>query len=194
MPIDSLTVRNYRCISEIKLENLTPITLFVGRNNTGKSAMLEAIALASSGDAVWYDSLDNDLLRSIIQRRGGWDYADMMIKLGEKNAEISVSGNKFKGHLLITRGIENLSDETDSLLYTTLNKYLDDFNFDRKMIRYLTRLPPDKKDSLSSLSHDYSEWLRKNILKLFKVIISYQSNLNNKPEFALLGHSEELKI
>lgn len=145
MQIDSLKVRNYRCISEIQLENIASITLFVGRNNTGKSAMLEAVALASTGDAVWYDSLDTDLLRSIIQRRGGWDYADLMIKLGELRAEISVTGDQFKGDLLITRSTEHLPSEFDSLIYTPLNKYLDDFEFEKRMMRYLAKLPSDKK-------------------------------------------------
>jgi AAA15 family ATPase/GTPase len=195
MQIDSLTVRNYRCISEIKLENIAPITIFVGRNNTGKSAMLEAVALATTGYATWYDSLDTDILSSIIHRRGGGDYADMMIKLGEKRAEISGSGNNFKADLLITRNIENLSDEVASLIYSTLNQHLEGNNvkFNRAMDRYLTELPLDKKELFFGLLQEYSEWLRKNVSNLFKIIISYKSNLNNESEFALLGYSEELK-
>jgi predicted ATP-dependent endonuclease of OLD family len=63
--IDKVQIRNYRCISKLEIDQLAPITILVGRNNTGKSALLEALALASTADAGWHDSLDHETSMSI---------------------------------------------------------------------------------------------------------------------------------
>lgn len=44
--ITSLSIRNVRGIRELSLQNLGQINVFVGRNNVGKSSILEAIAIA----------------------------------------------------------------------------------------------------------------------------------------------------
>jgi AAA15 family ATPase/GTPase len=49
--LDSLSIKNYRNLKELTINSLGRINLFIGRNNTGKSAILEAIALyATKGD------------------------------------------------------------------------------------------------------------------------------------------------
>jgi AAA15 family ATPase/GTPase len=47
--ITSLDVKNFRCFEHLKLSNLKRINIIVGANGTGKTALLEAIFLASGG-------------------------------------------------------------------------------------------------------------------------------------------------
>jgi len=46
--IKSIFVRNYRGIRCCKLENLKRVNVFIGRNNSGKSSLLESLYLASA--------------------------------------------------------------------------------------------------------------------------------------------------
>lgn len=49
--LDSLNIENYRNLKDLKINHLGRINLITGKNNTGKSAILEAIAVyASKGD------------------------------------------------------------------------------------------------------------------------------------------------
>lgn len=43
--IKSLRIQNFRCFQELSVTGLAPITLFGGKNNSGKSAILEAVFL-----------------------------------------------------------------------------------------------------------------------------------------------------
>ena len=58
--IDSLQIRNYRNLKELRIESLARINLITGKNNVGKSSLLEAIAIfVSNGDlSVLYNLLD----------------------------------------------------------------------------------------------------------------------------------------
>ncbi len=49
--LDSLTISNYRCFREFRVNKLARINLLLGKNNSGKTAILEAIMLlATRGD------------------------------------------------------------------------------------------------------------------------------------------------
>lgn len=41
--ITTLNIHNFRCFQDLSVTKLAPITLLGGRNNSGKSAILEAI-------------------------------------------------------------------------------------------------------------------------------------------------------
>ncbi|MDR1054035.1 MAG: ATP-binding protein, partial [Planctomycetaceae bacterium] len=43
--LDSLEIKNFRCLKDFKIPSLKRINLFTGKNNTGKSTILEAIAI-----------------------------------------------------------------------------------------------------------------------------------------------------
>lgn len=45
----TLLIRNFRLFKELKLDQLTQVNLFVGKNNSGKSCLLEAIRIYVSG-------------------------------------------------------------------------------------------------------------------------------------------------
>jgi predicted ATPase len=48
--ITSLEVENFRCFKKLSVAGLTPVTLFVGANNAGKTAVLEAVEAVVSSD------------------------------------------------------------------------------------------------------------------------------------------------
>jgi predicted ATP-dependent endonuclease of OLD family len=41
----TIEIKNYRCFSDLRLDRLAPVNLIAGKNNTGKTALLEAILL-----------------------------------------------------------------------------------------------------------------------------------------------------
>ena len=43
--IESLAIRNFRCFSDLKIRDLKRVNLFSGKNNAGKTALLESIYL-----------------------------------------------------------------------------------------------------------------------------------------------------
>lgn len=43
--LQKLSINAYRGVSDLVLENLTPVSLVVGANNSGKSSILEAAGL-----------------------------------------------------------------------------------------------------------------------------------------------------
>lgn len=75
MMLDSLLIRNFRLFQNIEIDRLSRVNLVVGKNNSGKSAMLEAIRLfVSSADPV----VLNQIIRSRqeLRRRSGTEEAD----------------------------------------------------------------------------------------------------------------------
>ncbi|MHA1626364.1 MAG: AAA family ATPase, partial [Candidatus Asgardarchaeia archaeon] len=71
MFIKSMTIRNFRGIRECSIDDFSDVNLFIGRNGSGKSTILESIYLSSA----WVNS--HDVLRGqkkidfVISRRTG---------------------------------------------------------------------------------------------------------------------------
>jgi len=61
--LESLYIRNYRIFKEFTIENLGRINLIVGKNNSGKSCLLEALY-------IYAQKASQPVLRSIIKNRG----------------------------------------------------------------------------------------------------------------------------
>lgn len=61
--LDSLVIKNYRQLRNIEIESIGDINLIVGRNNSGKSTLLEAIRLLSSRGS-------SDLMEEILTEHG----------------------------------------------------------------------------------------------------------------------------
>ena len=56
--LQSLEIKNYRSLKDLKINSLGRINLITGKNNTGKSTLLEAISLyASKCDLAWINQL-----------------------------------------------------------------------------------------------------------------------------------------
>ena len=68
MLMDSFEVENFRSLKHLKLEKLARVNLLVGKNNSGKTSVLEALfALTRIEVADWFDLLENNR---------GIDYSD----------------------------------------------------------------------------------------------------------------------
>jgi AAA15 family ATPase/GTPase len=61
--LDSLYIRNYRNLKELKIDSLGRVNLLIGKNNTGKSSILEALAIYAT-------RCDLNLIYEIIGERG----------------------------------------------------------------------------------------------------------------------------
>ncbi len=61
--IEELVVKNYRLFRDIKLEKLTPLTIIVGANGTGKSTLFDVFSFLR-------EALVQDV-NVAVSRRGG---------------------------------------------------------------------------------------------------------------------------
>src|SRR2546423_161740 len=53
--LDSLSIKNFRLFRDLKVESLSRVNLIAGKNNTGKTALLEAVYLLFSGAGGFFD-------------------------------------------------------------------------------------------------------------------------------------------
>ncbi len=66
MRLDSLHIQNYKLFKDLEIPKLGQVNLITGKNNTGKTILLEALRIwASEGDA--------SVVNNIIWKRGDWD-------------------------------------------------------------------------------------------------------------------------
>jgi AAA15 family ATPase/GTPase len=61
--LESLYIKNYRNLKELKINSLAGVNLITGRNNTGKSSLLEAIA-------IYANKLDISSIYQLLENRG----------------------------------------------------------------------------------------------------------------------------
>lgn len=79
--LNSLEIRNFRTLKELKINSLGSINLFTGKNNTGKSTLLEAIALyAAKGDLNFLYQLLNERGENYKQTDSTKDATEINIK------------------------------------------------------------------------------------------------------------------
>src|SRR5689334_18791803 len=88
--IQTLRIINYRCFSDFHLEGLARVNLLVGKNNSGKSSVLEAISLLTSAG-------DPQVLWSILNRRGEASSEDEEQRSSRVILDVS---HLFRGHLI----------------------------------------------------------------------------------------------
>ncbi len=79
--LNSLEIRNFRNLKELKINSLGSVNLFTGKNNTGKSTLLEAIALyAVKGDLNFLYQLLNERGENYKQNDTTKDATEVNIK------------------------------------------------------------------------------------------------------------------
>jgi AAA15 family ATPase/GTPase len=114
MICNAIEIKDFRGIDHLTINNLGQFNIFIGRNNTGKSACLEAIALLASGNAGFQNSFKEDMLKFITFRRSksdlGWDY---LIRTGADKAQI-IGFKNIEGGGAKTEGV-TISKTTDNL-------------------------------------------------------------------------------
>ncbi len=70
--LDSLTVKNFRVLEDVEIEKLGHVNLIVGKNNSGKSTVLEALALLASG-------FHKDVVKKIVIDRDFGNHTSLFI-------------------------------------------------------------------------------------------------------------------
>lgn len=80
--LDSLEIKNFRNLKELRIKSLGRVNLIIGKNNTGKSTILEALAIyASKGEM--------SIICDILEERGEYSRGEYSNEsTAEKNFEI----------------------------------------------------------------------------------------------------------
>ena len=79
--LSSLEIRNFRNLKELKINSLGNVNLFTGKNNTGKSTLLEAVALyATKGDLNFLYQLLNERGENYKQNDSTKDATEINVK------------------------------------------------------------------------------------------------------------------
>jgi predicted ATP-dependent endonuclease of OLD family len=90
--IEKLVIDGYRGIDYFEYEP-NMINILVGRNNTGKSSILEATAITYTAPTGFLDRVGNNILEKIIERKG-WENLEFFINLNKKNKELKIMAIK----------------------------------------------------------------------------------------------------
>ena len=80
--LDHLHIQNYRLFKDLKIDKLGQVNLIAGKNNTGKTALLEALRIANG---IHFDSI----LSNIIYQRGDYhaNYSESFYTLFNQESE-----------------------------------------------------------------------------------------------------------
>ncbi len=84
--LDSLTIKNFRMLEDVEIEKLGHVNLIVGKNNSGKSTVLEALALLVSG-------FDSSMVKKVQNSRDNLpltQHIDLNSKLTQKEYNLSI--------------------------------------------------------------------------------------------------------
>jgi AAA15 family ATPase/GTPase len=65
--LDHLHIQNYRLFEELHLDGLRRVNLITGKNNTGKTAVLESLRIALAAP------IDLEVINNILYKRGSWN-------------------------------------------------------------------------------------------------------------------------
>ena len=130
--IKNMLVLNFRGVKELDIA-LKPITIFVGRNNTGKSSALEALSLALSSTNGFINLINREnLLDNIISFRGG---VESLIYKDEKSSKIEITflnNNRIELNLLRGNYIHDAPEGIRKILYQFINSKAEEI-FEREM-------------------------------------------------------------
>lgn len=130
---DSIRIRRFRRFEDLTLRGLTRVNLFVGRNNAGKTSLLEAIELLASGGTpgalirsgwrrgetsmteaheprrVWQESVDvSHLFVNHLLREGAW--FELEGATGASSSSVRCEVQALTGDLLVAGTRPNLAD------------------------------------------------------------------------------------
>lgn len=119
--LSQVEISNYRGFKSFRMDGLAPVNLLVGKNNSGKTSILEGIQLLTSGG-------DPSVLADVAQRRG-----EVLFARHEPSATIDIS-HFFNGHFLSTNSSFMIHGDN---------------NFSHVLVRIVEM--PDKRDEESDL-------------------------------------------
>lgn len=132
--IQWLTIRNFRGIKSLDLNDLGDINVFIGKNNTGKSTVLEAIYLNTTNGKL--DLLQRDPFEIIFYRRG-------------------IQPHEFEG---IFEGVLDTSPEyiLSYLLFDASLKTQNEVTINSNIGEYILRIEQPRKSQVSEYVEGYN--------------------------------------
>lgn len=138
--LSSIYIKNYRNLKELKLNSLNRVNLITGRNNTGKSTLLEAIAIyASKGDLTF--------IYQLLEDRGE------NFRLSDSNKNYTQSNIKGLSSLFTDRAIG--FDKSDAISISNIDNTLfgETMDTDKSIIfRFVNYFDEIQKDNQGTLS------------------------------------------
>lgn len=90
--IDSIDIKKYRNLDGLRIESLSKVNLITGKNNTGKSTLLEAVALYAT-------KCDPSIIFQILEERGE-NYRQISGNKNVTEANIKALSSLFTGRLI----------------------------------------------------------------------------------------------
>lgn len=113
--LDSLEIKGYRCFEHLTIEKLGRVNLIVGKNNVGKTALLEALWIYSEGSS-WNKVLAT--MASILENRNERlinTVGPRRAKMPREYSETTIRGEEFR-HLFFGRPLFEKSHLSIGLL------------------------------------------------------------------------------
>lgn len=122
--LDSVHVRNFRLFKDFQIDNLAQVNLIVGKNNVGKSSLLEAIALLVNQQApsILFEILENR--REIVYKEGmrSYELSNLFYNRQVKSyrpVELSITGQPGLSTQIFYQGKGNGQEPFLELRYQT---------------------------------------------------------------------------
>lgn len=88
--LDSLHIKNFRMLEDFEVKKLGRLNLIVGKNNSGKSTVLEALRVYASGKDYIYD-----ILREILKSHDESFYPELLSRNKKSDESTSINDLKF---------------------------------------------------------------------------------------------------
>lgn len=129
--IENLEIRNYRGISELEIDDLSSVNIFVGMNGVGKTSILEAIALTIGTRARMFEYLGNQrdmytpssLVSSLFRNRKTKETPIIIAKTGDFTQKVKIApitANQaysiYSSHRLENDKLDNTQSEMESMI------------------------------------------------------------------------------
>ena len=124
--LKSLVVRNFRCFDELSINHLSNINLFAGKNNSGKTSLLESVfLLAGAGNA--HTAMDPYILRSWQPGDGvqaNWPFWKQFFRDLDTGRSISIEG-EHTVHGRLSLGIMSGRQPISTVSFTRTDRVAD---------------------------------------------------------------------
>ncbi len=128
--LNSLEIRNFRNLKELKINSLGNVNLITGKNNTGKSTLLEAVALyASKGDFNFLYQLLNERGENYRQTDISKDATEVNLKALSSffpNRSVNFNENDSISIGTLENTLFGLQRSNDNFLAIRFVRYFDD--------------------------------------------------------------------
>ena len=201
MSIKKVRIQNYKGLEDLEFEP-SRINIFVGRNNTGKSSALEAVALALSATNGFEDALGVDMLSHITKRRmperwtKGLNPIKYFVRLGneEGHVHVEIDGKSFRLDLqFLEKGVPE-SDAGDRFF-----EFLEEYSWEKALediegMLYMSprgRLKKEKEGFFKDVLERKRAEIKEEIISSSKLFITGRLSENIVSEVAYAAVSAE---